>query len=282
MRATTTIAGVRAAVDEARREGRRVALVPTMGALHQGHLSLVARAREEADLVVVSVFVNPLQFGPGEDFERYPRDPEGDAAAAGSAGADLVFAPDVRELYPREPRVSVVPLGLGDRWEGEVRPGHFAGVLTVVLKLLNIVRPDVAVFGQKDFQQAMIVRAMVEDLDVAVRIVVERTVREADGLALSSRNRYLSGADRAQAPRLHQALAAARAAFDGGERSASQLVGVARRVLDAPPAITTDYLAVVDPATLEPREHAQDGDTALLAARLGSTRLIDNVLLGER
>ncbi len=282
MRVVTTIADVRAAVDGERRAGRRVALVPTMGALHEGHLRLVERARAEADFVVVSVFVNPLQFGPAEDFERYPRDLEGDAAAVRAAGGDLVFAPDVRELYPREPRVSVVPIGLGDRWEGEIRPGHFAGVLTVVLKLFGIVGPDVSVFGQKDFQQATIVRAMVEDLNLPVRIVVEPTVRESDGLALSSRNRYLSAEERVQAPRLGQALEAARAAFREGERSARELERAARRLLEASPPLAADYLAVVDPDTLQPRERAEAGDAVLLAARLGSTRLIDNVLLGER
>ena len=280
MRVLSAIAGVRAAVAEARDRGRRVALVPTMGALHEGHLSLVRRARAEADLVVMSIFVNPLQFGPGEDLARYPRDPEGDAAQARAAGVDVLFAPVAEELYPHAPRVAVAPVGLGERWEGALRPGHFAGVLTVVLKLLNVVQPDVALFGQKDFQQAAIVRAMVADLDVPVRIVVAPIVREADGLALSSRNRYLAPDQRREAARLSLALDAARAVYDGGERDAATLQAAARAVLDAAPAVAVDYLALVDGASLEPVERASPGNALLLAARFGDTRLLDNVVLG--
>jgi pantoate--beta-alanine ligase len=279
VRTLTRVAEVRDAVAAARAAGQRVSFVPTMGALHLGHLQLIARAGEEAELVVLSVFVNPLQFGPTEDFTRYPRDLEHDAELAAAAGAHVLFAPSVEELYPRPPRVTLAPVGLGDRWEGAVRPGHFAGVLTVVLKLLNIVQPDVAIFGQKDFQQAMIVRALVEDLAIPVRLLVAPTVREPDGLALSSRNQYLSPTERREAPRLRAALGTAASAFTAGERSAAALVAAAQAVLQASPAIPTDYLAVVDPATLEPREEARAGDAVLLAARLGQTRLIDNVVL---
>lgn len=279
MRTIASIPHMRAAVREARAAGRSVGFVPTMGALHEGHLSLVERARAEADLVVMSVFVNPLQFGPGEDLARYPRDPDGDAAAAERAGVDLLFVPDAAELYPRPQRVLLQAVSLADRWEGAVRPGHFGGVLTVVLKLLNVVQPDVLLLGQKDYQQAMVLGAMIEDLDVPVRLVVAPTVREADGLALSSRNRYLSDADRREAPRLHQALLAAADAFARGERAAAVLVAAAQEVLAAAPAIAVDYLDVVAPDTLEPIEFARPGAAILLAARIGGTRLIDNILL---
>ena len=280
MREVARIAEVRAAVAEARAAGRRVAFVPTMGALHAGHLRLVARAREHADLVVMSVFVNPLQFGPSEDFARYPRDASGDAGLARGSGVDVLFMPDVSELYPREMRVRVVPSTLADRWEGEIRPGHFAGVLTVVLKLLNVVAPDVAVFGQKDFQQAALVRAMTVDLDLPVEIVVEPTVREADGLALSSRNRYLDATARRSAVRIPAALAAAARAFAAGERDARAIERVATAELTADPTVRPDYVAVVDPETLEPSGAAAATDVLLLAARVGGTRLLDNGRLG--
>jgi pantoate--beta-alanine ligase len=281
MRRVSGIAEVREAVRAARRGGATVALVPTMGALHDGHLRLVERARTDATYVVVSVFVNPLQFGPGEDFGRYPRDAEGDAAKVRSAGAQLLFMPAAAELYPREARVSVVPVGLGDRWEGPIRPGHFAGVLTVVLKLFGIVQPDVAVFGQKDFQQATLVRAMVEDLDVPVRVVVEPTVREADGLALSSRNRYLTADERRTALRVPQALRQAARTFAAGERDARAVEAAARTAIEGAPDITVDYLAVVDPLTLEPVPRAAPGHVVLLAVRVGRTRLLDNLVLGS-
>ena len=274
------IVEVRDRVRGARSAGRRVAFVPTMGALHEGHLQLLRRARAEADLVVASVFVNPLQFGPTEDFARYPRDEAGDATKARAAGADLLFMPAADELYPHPGRVTVLPVGLGDRWEGQVRPGHFAGVLTVVLKLFGIVQPDVAIFGQKDYQQAAIVRAMVEDLDVPVRVVVEPTVREPDGLARSSRNRYLDGDERREALRLPRALAAVAGAFASGERDVQALLAPGRAEL-AHDLVLVDYFAIVDPASLEPRARAAAGDVVLLAARVGRTRLLDNRVLGS-
>ena len=261
--------------------GGRVAFVPTMGALHDGHLSLVHEARRRADLVVMSIFVNPLQFGPNEDFARYPRDAEGDAAKARDAGVDLLFTPDVHQLYPREPRVRVVPGPLADRWEGAVRPGHFAGVLTVVAKLFHMVQPDVAVFGQKDVQQAALVRAMVADFDFPLEVVVAPTVREADGLALSSRNRYLSTAERASARYIPAALAAAERRFAAGERSAAALVDAANAVLAADPALVADYVAIADPDTLEPIDAAERGSILMAAVRTGRTRLLDNVTLGD-
>ena len=280
MRTVSRIAELRALLGEHRRAGRRIGFVPTMGFLHDGHLALVDEARRRTDAVVMSVFVNPLQFGPSEDFSRYPRDAEGDAAKARDRGVDLLFLPDGSEMYPRERVVEVVPRALATRWEGEVRPGHFAGVLTVVAKLFNIVQPDVAVFGQKDVQQATLVRAMVRDLDFPVEIVVAPTVREQDGLALSSRNSYLSADDRRRALVLSRALRAVERSFADGERDAASLDWLARGVLSEESAVRLDYLAIVDPETLEPAARARDGTVVAIAARVGATRLIDNVILG--
>ena len=281
-RVATRIAEVRGAVAEARRRGERVAFVPTMGALHEGHLRLVDEARRRAGCVVVSIFVNPLQFGPTEDLARYPRDPEGDVAKLGARGADLVFLPAVEEMYPPGGRaVAVVPERLHERWEGAVRPGHFAGMLTVVAKLFNIVQPDVALFGRKDFQQAALVRALVRDLDFPIEVVVVPTVREDDGLARSSRNVYLAAGERGSALALSRALEAMRRAWRDGVRSGEALLAAGRRVLDAEPAVRVDYLAVVDPDSLEPVERATAASVALVAARVGATRLIDNAVLGE-
>jgi pantoate--beta-alanine ligase len=281
-RTVADIAAVRAATAAARARGSRIGFVPTMGALHEGHLRLVDEARRRAELVVLSIFVNPLQFGPGEDFARYPRDEAGDLAKALGRGTDLVFLPSVEAMYPPAGRaVSVVPTRMHERWEGAVRPGHFAGVLTVVAKLLNIVRPDVAVFGQKDYQQAALVRALVRDLDFAVEIVVAPTTREADGLALSSRNAYLSADERRQALALSRALRAMQGAWRGGARDADRVLAAGRSVLAAEPEVRLDYLALVDPDTLEPVTCAAAESVALVAARVGATRLIDNAVLGE-
>lgn len=277
----TRIADVRAAVAGARARRLRIGFVPTMGALHEGHLRLIDAARREAGFIVLSVFVNPLQFGAGEDLTKYPRDAEGDIAKARARGADLVFLPDAAEMYPVSGmQTRVVPAGLDERWEGAARPGHFAGVLTVVAKLFNIVLPDVAVFGQKDAQQATIVRAMVRDLDFPLQVVVAPTVREPDGLALSSRNVYLSADDRRRALALSRCLSAVQAAFAGGERDAAALQQLGLAVL-AGEAITPDYLAVVDPRTLAPVSRADGGALVLVAARVGPTRLIDNITLAS-
>ena len=273
---------MRASVAAARARGQRVAFVPTMGALHEGHLRLLDEARRHASFVVMSIFVNPLQFGPGEDFTRYPRDAEGDTAKATARGADLVFVPDTEEMYPSAGRaVAVVPERLHERWEGAVRPGHFAGVLTVVAKLLNIVLPDVAVFGQKDYQQAALVRALVRDLDFPLEVVVAPTTREPDGLALSSRNVYLSPDDRRRAQSLSRALRAMQDAWQSGDRDADALLGTGRRVLESEPEVRVDYLALVDPDSLEPVAQAAAGSVALVAARVGATRLIDNAIFGR-
>ncbi|GLC27338.1 pantoate--beta-alanine ligase [Roseisolibacter agri] len=281
----STVAELRAELRRLREDARvlgggRVAFVPTMGFLHEGHLALVEEARRRADVVAMSIFVNPLQFAPTEDLARYPRDPHGDAAKAAARGVDLLFTPGVAEMYPREARVRVVPGDLATRWEGEVRPGHFAGVLTVVAKLLNLVQPDVAVFGQKDVQQATLVRAMVRDLDMPVELVVAPTVREPDGLALSSRNVYLERDDRRRARVIPRALARIEAMFAAGERRADALLAAGRAVLATEPDVVPDYLALADGETLEPVDVATEGTIAMLAARVGRTRLLDNAILG--
>lgn len=280
MRCVRRIAEIREAVAERRRAGARVAFVPTMGALHEGHLALVDRARRGADVVVMSVFVNPMQFGPTEDFARYPRDEEADAALAADRGVDLFFAPEIAEMYPGDAEVRVVPGAAASEWEGAVRPGHFAGVLTVVAKLLHIVAPDVAVFGRKDLQQASLTRRMVRDLDFPVAIEVAPTVRERDGLALSSRNRYLGADDRVRALALVHALRTTCAHFTLGERDATALV---RKGLGAAEhdGVSPEYLAVVDPETMARVEEATPRSAVIIAARVGGTRLIDNMMLAE-
>ena len=281
MNVVSTIADTRAAIDSARAHGARIGFVPTMGALHAGHLSLVERARREADFIVMSIFVNPLQFAPTEDFSRYPRPVEEDERLSSEAGVDLLFRPSVTEMYPPGRSVGVSAGMLGAEWEGTSRPGHFDGVVTVVAKLFNIVHPDVAVFGRKDLQQAAIIRAMVRDLDMPIRIVLAPIVRESDGLALSSRNRYLSPDDRRRATVLSRALAAITLRFASGERRVPALEAEAQRVLSTESEVTPDYLAVIDPLTFKRPELAADGNAAIVAARVGSTRLIDNMSLGQ-
>ena len=274
MELCTTVAQVR----QARPGFPSLGFVPTMGFLHEGHLGLIRRAKAACGAVAVSIFVNPIQFAPGEDLERYPRDLERDLALAQAAGADFVFAPEPSELYPAgfSTRVDV---GLTDGAENRARPGHFAGVATVVAKLFNIVQPTVAVFGQKDAEQCAVIRRLVRDLDIPVEIDIAPTVREPDGLALSSRNSYLSPAERAAAVVLSRALRAAQAAFDGGERDPAILRAVAMTVLDGEPLAQTDYVAAADPDTLVPLTAPAQRMLLSLAARLGRTRLIDNALL---
>ena len=274
-----TIRECRAATATARAAGRRVALVPTMGALHEGHLSLVDRARERADLVVVSVFVNPTQFGPDDDFERYPRDLERDARLAGERGAGLVFAPAPGEMYPEPLLTRVTMTGITDDYEGASRQGHFEGVLTVVAKLFHIVQPDVAVFGQKDAQQAAAVRRMVADLDFPVEIVVASTIREPDGLALSSRNAYLSPDERRHALALRSALERVEALAREGVTEADRLIDAMREELDRHPAVEVDYVALVQPDSFRPIRRLSGPGVAAVAARVGGTRLIDNVVI---
>ncbi|HEY2895787.1 MAG TPA: pantoate--beta-alanine ligase [Gemmatimonadaceae bacterium] len=280
MQTVERIEPLRKTLAEARGRGESIALVPTMGALHEGHLALVDRARERATCIVMSLFVNPLQFGPGEDFARYPRDRERDARVAAARGVDILFAPQPDELYRADRAVSVVPTALASRWDGAARPGHFTGVLTVVAKLFNIVQPDVAVFGQKDIQQATLIRAMVRDLDFPVQLIIAPTIREPDGVALSSRNAYLGAEDRTRARVLARALFTMRDTFAAGERSAGVIQALGNSVLRDEPEVKVEYLAIMDPATLEPVELASPGCIVAVAARIGNTRLIDNVILG--
>ncbi|HEX5146543.1 MAG TPA: pantoate--beta-alanine ligase [Conexibacter sp.] len=279
MRTLTTVASLRAELKPARTEGRTIGLVPTMGAFHAGHVSLMERARKETDVVVVSLFVNPTQFGPSEDLSAYPRDEASDAETAAAAGVDVLFAPAVEEVYPDGFQTSVHVGALAEPLEGAQRPGHFDGVATVVTKLLNMVGPDVAFFGQKDAQQALIVRRVVRDLDIPARIEVCPTVREADGLALSSRNAYLAPAERERAVALRRALDAAEAAVAAGERDAAAVTAAARGAM-TPFAVEPEYLALVRADTLAPVERI-DGQPVLvaLAARVGPARLIDNALI---
>jgi pantoate--beta-alanine ligase len=277
----SSIADLRRWVRDERAAGRRIALVPTMGFLHEGHLRLVDEARRHADRVVMSIFVNPLQFGPAEDLERYPRDLPRDRALAESRGTDALFVPTVAVMYPPGSEIRVVPGATADRWEGAARPGHFEGVLTVVAKLFHLIEPDVACFGRKDIQQATLVRQMVRDLDWRLEIVVVPTEREPDGLALSSRNAYLDADHRPRAVVLSTALRAAHDAFRSGERSAAVLQGTMRRILATEPTVEVEYVAIVEPATLAPVETAGADTVVALAARLGRTRLIDNIILGQ-
>jgi pantoate--beta-alanine ligase len=277
----TAIPDLRAWVRGRRVAAERIALVPTMGALHEGHLALVDEARRRANRVVLSLFVNPLQFGPTEDLTRYPRDLAVDRALAASRGVDVLFAPEAAAMYPPGSEVRVVPGVTADRWEGASRPGHFAGVLTVVAKLFHLVEPDVACFGRKDVQQVVLIRQMVRDLDWPLELAVVPTVREPDGLALSSRNRYLSANERRDALALSRALAAAHTAWHGGERRASQIEARMRGVLAMSPGVRPEYIAVTEPTALSPVETVDSGTVIALAARVGSTRLIDNIILGE-
>jgi pantoate--beta-alanine ligase len=263
-----------------RAAGRRVALVPTMGYLHEGHLALVDEARRRADTVVMSVFVNPLQFGPTEDLARYPRDLPRDRRLAAGRGVDALFVPSDAAMYPAGSEIRIVPGPTADRWEGAARPGHFAGVLTVVAKLFHLVEPDLAAFGRKDVQQATLIRQMVRDLDWPLEVVVVPTVREPDGLALSSRNAYLDPDERHRAVVLSAALQAAHEAFGAGARRAEKVAAVVRGVLATEPAVAVEYVAVADPATLAPVETVDADTVVALAARLARTRLIDNIVLG--
>ncbi len=272
---------VRAAVAEARRHGLAVGLVPTMGFLHEGHTALIQRAAAECGFVVVSVFVNPTQFGPSEDFAAYPRDLQRDLRTCEAAGASLVFAPAAEEVYPAGFCTHVEVEGLSDVLCGASRPGHFRGVATVVAKLFNIVGPDRAYFGQKDYQQALVLRRMAADLDMPVKLVVVPTVRHADGLAMSSRNTYLSPAERTAATVLFQAIEAARRELAAGGRDAAILESRLLAVVSAEPLARIDYLTVADPQTLAPLAgHLRDGVILIaMAVFIGRTRLIDNALL---
>jgi pantoate--beta-alanine ligase len=264
---------------QAREQGRVIGFVPTMGALHAGHLTLVEKARREASPVIVSIFVNPKQFGPGEDYEKYPRAMESDANMLREMGVDVLFAPSAEEMYPAGFRTSVSVEGLGDRLEGRVRPGHFRGVATVVLKLLEIVAPRLAYFGRKDAQQARMLTQMAADLALDSEIVVCPIVREPDGLAMSSRNTYLSPDERQAATVLYRALDGARAAVIAGERDPQRLIAAIRGVLASEPLAAPDYVEIVSEDSFEPVARLRGRCLALLAVRLGKTRLLDNLLM---
>jgi pantoate--beta-alanine ligase len=278
MRTIESVAKMISAAAKYRKDGERIAYVPTMGALHEGHLTLLDEAKRRGDRVVISIFVNPLQFGPGEDFQRYPRTLEEDTKLAKSRGADIVFAPSHDEMYAATPMVTVNPGALAKEWEGSARPNHFQGVLTVVAKLFHIVQPAVAVFGQKDLQQGAIVRAMVRDLNFPVEVVSCPIVREEDGLAMSSRNRFLAPKEREVALMLSRALFALRDAFTKGERRASALEAIGWRMLERVSGLTPRYLAAVNASTFQRVNLVSPGDAAIGAIRVGETRLIDNII----
>lgn len=280
MEVARTRAELARALGRLRQGGRRVGLVPTMGFLHEGHLSLVDRAAELSDAVVASLFVNPLQFGPAEDLASYPRDEDRDLSLLEARGASLAFTPGVDEVYPEgDPVVMVSPGALERRLCGAFRPGHFRGVLTVVAKLFGLVHPDVAVFGRKDFQQAVLIRRMVADLELGVRVETARIVRESDGLAMSSRNAYLSPEERAQAVGLHHALTAASRLWGREGTPSDRLLEEIRRVIGQFPLLELQYAQAVHPATLESVATAEPGTVLALAAFCGTTRLIDNMEL---
>lgn len=268
------------ALGRLRAEGGTLGLVPTMGFLHEGHLSLVDRAAGVSDHVAATIFVNPLQFGPDEDFEQYPRDEARDVRLLEERGAELVFIPATGVMYPSgQPLVTVDPGPMSDRLCGAFRPGHFRGVLTVVSKLFGLLRPDMAVFGRKDFQQAVLIRKMVQDLELGVEVVTGPIVREPDGLALSSRNTYLSPEERAQAPAIQAGLKAAASRFAEGERRARSLVEAVRAEVEPRSLLSLQYAELVDPESLEPADPAFEGAVLAVAAFAGATRLIDNLVL---
>ncbi len=281
MEELTTIPELRRWRDRQRQAGSSVALVPTMGYLHQGHISLITEARRRADVTALSIFVNPLQFGPKEDLARYPRDYQRDAAMAAGQGVAMTFAPDVATMYPPGATVTVAPGPAGKDYEGEFRPGHFSGVLTVVAKLFNLVEPDVACFGQKDIQQAVLVRQMVADLNFPIEIVVVPTVRESDGLALSSRNVYLSPEDRNQGLGLSAALAEAHRAWVEGVTDTVAIRERMTRVLADYAGLQLEYIALLDSTEFSPMVEADADTVVAVAGRVGGTRLIDNIFLGR-
>ena len=275
------IPALRTWVREQKSAGRAIGFVPTMGALHDGHLKLVDEARKRAGRVVMSVFVNPLQFGQNEDLARYPRDLARDSTLADRRGVDLLFSPSVEAMYPPGAEIRVTPGPTASYWEGAVRPGHFTGVLTVVSKLFHLVQPDVAIFGQKDIQQFTLIRKMVKDLDWPVELVMVPTVREPDGLALSSRNVYLSAEERQDAALISAGLRAAHQAWQKGTRDPDALEALLQASLARSPRIRADYISTVEPERLTPAGTAGAGTILMVAARVGTTRLLDNMIYGQ-
>ena len=279
MKIANTTAEIRRIISEARADGKLIGFVPTMGAFHAGHLALMRRARHESDFVVASIFVNPTQFGPSEDLAKYPRDLESDVRKAEAEGVDAVFAPSVDEIYPEGFGACVEVERLSEVLEGASRPGHFRGVATVVAKLFNIVTPDRAYFGMKDYQQLKVIQKMVRDLGSNIDVVAVPTVRESDGLAMSSRNAYLNAQERAAAAILYRALKLAEDRVRSGERDAAAVETAARDLIESEPLARIDYVAVVDPETLESVERITGPVVVALAVRIGETRLIDNMLI---
>ena len=272
---------MRAASGAARRAGKRLGFIPTMGALHEGHLSLVRAARSSCDALAASIFVNPTQFAPNEDLEKYPRSFERDRELLEREGVELLFAPSVEEMYPAGAVTWVTVEGLSDKLDGRSRPGHFRGVATVVAKLFHIVEPDAAFFGQKDAAQVAVIRRMVRDLNLPLEIVVCPIVRESDGLAMSSRNAYLDADQRKRALVLHRSLTRVQRMADGGQRKTSELIAAGRAEFAGESSVRLDYLEIVDPDTLDPVDSISSGALVAVAAFVGSTRLIDNILLGK-
>jgi pantoate--beta-alanine ligase len=276
MKVLTTTAEIAAQVARERAQGLRIGLVPTMGALHQGHLSLVHRAKQECDLAVATIFVNPTQFGPKEDLSKYPRTLQEDLDRLHQARCDYVFAPAEGQMYSSGHSTYIEPPKVSELWEGEIRPGHFRGVCTIVLKLFQLIQANVAYFGRKDYQQLAVIRAMVEDFNVPIRIEACETIREPDGLAMSSRNRYLSNEERHRALALYRALMIAEKRIEQGEQNVQAIELAMRQELMAAPVDSIDYAAIVDPITLDPIQKIDSSVVGIIAARLGTTRLIDN------
>jgi len=266
--------------DRLRKDGKRIGFVPTMGYLHEGHISLVRTAKELCDSAVVSIFVNPAQFGPGEDFKRYPRDEGGDKAKLDKAGVELLFIPEAKEMYPSGYQTYVEVAEVSKGLCGDFRPGHFRGVATVVLKLLNIVKPHVAVFGEKDYQQLLVIKRMVEDLNFDIEIIPGTLIREKDGIAMSSRNAYLSPEDREKATVLYRSLMKAKELFDSGEKRAYNIIEAVKKTIESAEGISLQYVEIRDAETLERVETVSRHTVIALAAMVGSVRLIDNVVIG--
>jgi pantoate--beta-alanine ligase len=279
MKVINSISEMEALAESARKAGRTIGLIPTMGFLHEGHLSLMRKARKECDVVAVSIFVNPTQFGPDEDFQRYPRDVEGDRKKCDSAGVDVLFMPSSADMYPRNAVVYVTVEGISDILEGAIRPGHFRGVATVVAKLLHIVKPHKVFFGQKDFQKCVVIKRMAKGLNMDIDIVVCPTVREHDGLAMSSRNTYLDADERRTAASLFRALTAGETLVKSGEWDPAKLKDKIRSVLVEQKGMEIDYIEIADPESLVPLAVVKTPAVILAAVRLGRTRLIDNILI---
>lgn len=276
---TRTIPETRAVIAQARASGKRIGFVPTMGYLHEGHLKLIDIAKQHSDFVVVSIFVNPTQFGPQEDFAAYPRDFERDRKLCEAQGADLIFAPDVSEMYPERSFITFQIEKLADRLCGARRPGHFNGVILVVSKLFNIIQPDIAVFGQKDAQQLIIIKRLVRDLNFPVKIISAPTVRESDGLAMSSRNVYLNSEQRAQSTVLYRSLQRAKALIESGERNPQKIIAAIEQLITTASEARIDYIEIVSVRDLQPREYLDGQVLIALAVYFGKARLIDNIIL---